>query len=114
MTMQGPDTQSFDGLSNDLIIRYFRSLGFQLQKPSEEIGQCFFSYWAQDKKSSSMLSSTRNPSKFSRNFSFNCCQEYMHFGGNLAYQFVVASSREMMSDLARVASSPPAGVMAAL
>jgi hypothetical protein len=38
----------------------------------------------------------------------------MHFGGSLDYQFVVASSRQMMSDLARVASSPPAEAMAAL
>jgi hypothetical protein len=38
----------------------------------------------------------------------------MHFGGSLDYQFVAASSRQMMSDLARVASSPPAEAMAAL
>jgi hypothetical protein len=30
----------------------------------------------------------------------------MHFGGNLGYQFAAAPSREMMRDLARVASSP--------
>jgi hypothetical protein len=33
--------------------------------------------------------------------------------GSLEYQFVVASSREMMKDLARVASSSPAEAMAA-
>jgi hypothetical protein len=37
----------------------------------------------------------------------------MHFGGSLEYQFDAASSREMMSDLVRVASSPPAEAMAA-
>jgi hypothetical protein len=37
----------------------------------------------------------------------------MHFGGSLEYQFPAASSREMMRDLARVASSPPAEAMAA-
>jgi hypothetical protein len=36
----------------------------------------------------------------------------MHFGGRLEYQFTAASSREMISDLAMVASSPPAKVMA--
>jgi hypothetical protein len=35
----------------------------------------------------------------------------MHFGRSLEYQFVAASSREMVSDLARVASSPPAEAM---
>jgi hypothetical protein len=30
----------------------------------------------------------------------------MHHGRSLEYQFVVAPSREMMSDLMRVASSP--------
>jgi hypothetical protein len=30
----------------------------------------------------------------------------MHFGGSLEYQFVVASSREMMRNLARVALLP--------
>jgi hypothetical protein len=35
----------------------------------------------------------------------------MHFSGSLEYQFVVASSRKMMSDLVRVASSPPAEAM---
>jgi hypothetical protein len=38
----------------------------------------------------------------------------MHLGGCLEYQFVAASSREMMSDFVRVASSPPAEAMAAL
>jgi hypothetical protein len=37
----------------------------------------------------------------------------MHFGRSLEYQFVVASSWEMMKDLARVALSPPAEAMAA-
>jgi hypothetical protein len=35
----------------------------------------------------------------------------MHFGRSLEYQFAVASSREMMRDLARVASSPSAKAM---
>jgi hypothetical protein len=37
----------------------------------------------------------------------------MHLGGSLEYQFAVASSREMMSDFARVASSSLAKAMAA-
>jgi hypothetical protein len=37
----------------------------------------------------------------------------MHFGGSLEYQFAVASSREMMRDLTRVASSPSTEAMAA-
>jgi hypothetical protein len=37
----------------------------------------------------------------------------MHLGGSLEYQFVAASSREMISDLAMVALSPPAKAMAA-
>jgi hypothetical protein len=37
----------------------------------------------------------------------------MHFGGSLEYQFAPASSREMMSDLVRVASSLPVGAMVA-
>jgi hypothetical protein len=37
----------------------------------------------------------------------------MHLGRSLEYQFVVASSREMMSDFMRVASSPPAEAMIA-
>jgi hypothetical protein len=37
----------------------------------------------------------------------------MHFGGSLEYQFATASSREMIRDLARVASSPPAEAMVA-
>jgi hypothetical protein len=37
----------------------------------------------------------------------------MHFGGSLEYQFAATSSREMMRDLAWVASSPPAEAMAA-
>jgi hypothetical protein len=35
----------------------------------------------------------------------------MHFGGILEYQFVAASSIEMMSNLVRVASSLPAEAM---
>jgi hypothetical protein len=35
----------------------------------------------------------------------------MHLDGNLEYQFVAASSREMMRDLMRVASSPLAEAM---
>jgi hypothetical protein len=65
----------------------------------------------QDKKYSSVSSSAWNPWKISRNFSFNCCQEYMHLGGSLEYQFVAASYREIMRDLMRVASSPPAEAM---
>jgi hypothetical protein len=37
----------------------------------------------------------------------------MHLGGSLEYQFVALSSREMMSDFMRVASSPRAKAMAA-
>jgi hypothetical protein len=37
----------------------------------------------------------------------------MHLGGRFAYQFSVAPSREVMSDLARVASSPPNETMVA-
>jgi hypothetical protein len=37
----------------------------------------------------------------------------MHLGRSLEYQFVEASLREMMSDLVRVASSPPAEMIAA-
>jgi hypothetical protein len=37
----------------------------------------------------------------------------MHFGGSLENEFAVASSREMMRDLTRVASSPPTEAMAA-
>jgi hypothetical protein len=36
----------------------------------------------------------------------------MHLGGSLEYQFAVASSREMMSDFVRVASSPLVEAMA--
>jgi hypothetical protein len=38
----------------------------------------------------------------------------MHHDGSLEYQFVVTSSREMISDLARVASSPPLEAISAL
>jgi hypothetical protein len=38
----------------------------------------------------------------------------MHHDGSLEYQFSAASSREMMRDLARVASSPPAEAMVVL
>jgi hypothetical protein len=37
----------------------------------------------------------------------------MHFGRSLEYQFAVASSREMMRNFVRVASSLPAEAMAA-
>jgi hypothetical protein len=37
----------------------------------------------------------------------------MQPGGRLEYQFVIASSKEMIWDLARVASSPPAEAMEA-
>jgi hypothetical protein len=37
----------------------------------------------------------------------------MHLGGRLEYQFAAASSKEMMRDIARVASSPPAEAIAA-
>jgi hypothetical protein len=38
----------------------------------------------------------------------------MHFGGSVEYQFATLPSREMMMDLVRVASSPPAEAMTAL
>jgi hypothetical protein len=37
----------------------------------------------------------------------------MYLGGTLEYQFAAATSREMIMDLARVASSPPAETMVA-
>jgi hypothetical protein len=37
----------------------------------------------------------------------------MHFGGSLEYQFTVASSRKMIRDLVRVASSTSAEAMEA-
>jgi hypothetical protein len=37
----------------------------------------------------------------------------MHFGRSLEYQFTMASSREMMRDLARVDLSPPIEAIAA-
>jgi hypothetical protein len=37
----------------------------------------------------------------------------MHFGGSLEYQFAAASSREMIRDLVRVASSSSAEAMEA-
>jgi hypothetical protein len=37
----------------------------------------------------------------------------MHLGGSLEYQFAVAPSKGMMSDLVRVASPPPYEAMAA-
>jgi hypothetical protein len=51
---------------------------------------------------------------FNRNFSLSCCKEYMHLCGSLKYQFVAAPLREIMIDLAKVASSPPDEAMAAL
>jgi hypothetical protein len=38
----------------------------------------------------------------------------MHFGGSLEYQFATTSSRKMIRDLARVASSLLTEAMAAL
>jgi hypothetical protein len=38
----------------------------------------------------------------------------MYFGGSLEYQFVATSSREIMTDLVRVPSSPSVEVIAAL
>jgi hypothetical protein len=38
----------------------------------------------------------------------------MHLGRSLEYQFVAAPLREMMSDLTRVASSPPDEAMMTL
>jgi hypothetical protein len=60
-----------------------------------------------------VLSFTWNSWKFSKNFSFSSCQEYMHLGGSHEYQFVVAPFREIISDLVRAASSPLVEVMAA-
>jgi hypothetical protein len=37
----------------------------------------------------------------------------MHHSGSLEYQFAIASSREVMRDFARVASSPPVEAMTA-
>jgi hypothetical protein len=37
----------------------------------------------------------------------------MHLGKRLEYQFVAASSKEMIRDFVRVASSPPAEAVAA-
>jgi hypothetical protein len=37
----------------------------------------------------------------------------MHLDWSLEYQFAVVSSREMISDFARIALSPPAEAMAA-
>jgi hypothetical protein len=64
--------------------------------------------------SSSVSSSSWNPWKLSTNFSVNYCQEKMHLGGSLEYQFAAASSREMMRDLVRVDLSTLAEAMAAL
>jgi hypothetical protein len=38
----------------------------------------------------------------------------MHHGGVLEYQFVAASSKEMIRHFAKIASSPPAEAMVAL
>jgi hypothetical protein len=38
----------------------------------------------------------------------------MPLGGSLEYQFALVSSKEMMRDFARVASSPPAEAIVAL
>jgi hypothetical protein len=37
----------------------------------------------------------------------------MHFGESLKYQLIVASSREMISDLVRVTSPPPGEALTA-
>jgi hypothetical protein len=42
MAMQRPHLQCFDGLCNDLIIKYFWSLSLELQEPWVEVGKCFF------------------------------------------------------------------------
>jgi hypothetical protein len=42
MTLQRPHSQSFDSLSDDFIVGYFQSLGFQLQESPIEIGGHFF------------------------------------------------------------------------
>jgi hypothetical protein len=36
----------------------------------------------------------------------SCAHDVMDLGGNLVYQLVVAFSRDMMNDLARVVTSP--------
>jgi hypothetical protein len=40
MTVQSPPTQGFDSLGNNLIVGYLWGLGFQLQEPLVEIGEC--------------------------------------------------------------------------
>jgi hypothetical protein len=40
--MQRPRPQCFDGLRDDFIIGYFRSLSLGLQESSVEIGKCLF------------------------------------------------------------------------
>jgi hypothetical protein len=42
MTMHRSGMQGFDILGDDLVLGYFWSLGFQLQKPSIEIGTSLF------------------------------------------------------------------------
>jgi hypothetical protein len=67
----------------------------------------------QERKSPLVSSSAWNPWKLRRILSFRCCQEWMHHSGSLEYQFAVASSKEMMRDFTRVASSPLVKAMAA-
>jgi hypothetical protein len=67
----------------------------------------------QERKSSSVSSSAWNPCKLRRILSFRCCQEWMYHSGSLEYQFAVVSSKEMMRDFMRVASSPPVKAMTA-
>jgi hypothetical protein len=42
MAMQGPRPQGFYGLNDDLIIRHFWGLSFELKKPSVKVRKCFF------------------------------------------------------------------------
>jgi hypothetical protein len=37
--VQRSGPQSFHGLGNELVVRYFQSLSFQLQNPSVQVGQ---------------------------------------------------------------------------
>jgi hypothetical protein len=84
-----------------------------MQEPPVKIGECLFFYLSAGHKSCFVSSSAWNPCKLSGNFSLSCCQEWMHPSRSLEYQFATASSREMMRDLAMVASSPPAETMVA-
>jgi hypothetical protein len=48
-----------------------------------------------------------------RNFSFNWPQEVIDLSYNLAYQFVVVLSSDMMNDFTKVISFPPDEAIAA-